>query len=88
MTTQRRTQEATATAIGGVVASSKFEQMIHDAYAEVEAGIKQRYAEAKICECGSRVEEIDQGGVAYWAHVDRMRIEYGHAAVPLKPEPR
>lgn len=46
-----------------------------------------RYADAKTCECGALIEDIDSGdGYRYWVHVKRMRIAYDHAAVPVKPE--
>ena len=46
-----------------------------------------RHADARTCECGALIEEIDLGNsVTYWAHVKRMRMEYDHSAVPAKEE--
>lgn len=54
--------------------------------ARTAVDVSTRYADATTCECGALIEEIDQGGDTYWAHVKRMRIHYDHAAVPSKPE--
>jgi hypothetical protein len=40
------------------------------------------YAAATTCVCGTPVEQLDGGGYSYWVHVDRMRTDRDHAAVP------
>lgn len=48
--------------------------------------IAARYAEAKTCECGALIEDIDIEGFFFWAHVKRTRFEFDHAAVPALPK--
>jgi hypothetical protein len=46
--------------------------------------VAERYRDAKTCECGALIEEIDGGNsYTYWAHVKAGRIQYDHAAVPV-----
>lgn len=49
-----------------------------------EAPMAERYAGARVCECGALIEEIDGGNsYTYWTHVKAGHIEYDHAAVPV-----